>query len=444
MFASIEELDTAVSGVAAQKNGKTVLTDEKRLKETLVDQLITTAVFAADATLRENAKEQIAALATALGAKPSSIHALYRAFGSGEVQGFTVPAFNIRTLTYDTARTVFRLAKEINAGAFIFEIARSEMGYTMQRPDEYAACILAAAIKEGYCLPVFIQGDHFQVKKTAFDENPEKELQNLKDLIAESLAAGFYNIDIDASTIVDLTRGNLSEQQRKNYETTAALTKFIRSHQPENVTISIGGEIGHIGGRNSTVADFEAFMEGYLPLLAGVEGIRKVSVQTGTSHGGIPMPDGSMAEIKLDFSVLRDIGNVAREKYKLGGAVQHGASTLPNELFSQFTASKTLEVHLATGFQNIVFATMPEELRKEMEAWTADNVASERDETMTDQQFVYKFRKKALGPFKRQLWDLSDEDKQPILQKLEEQFRFLFGAFNLQDSKGAVLKYSKQ
>ena len=83
-------------------------------------------------------------------------------------------------------------------------------------------------------------------------------------------------------------------------------------------------------------------------------GISKVSVQTGTSHGGVPLPDGGVAEVKLDFEVLRELGVVARE-YGLAGAVQHGASTLPDSLFHRFPEVETAEIHLATGFQNALY-----------------------------------------------------------------------------------------
>ena len=71
-------------------------------------------------------------------------------------------------------------------------------------------------------------------------------------------------------------------------------------------------------------------------------------------HGGVPLPDGGVAEVKLDFEVLRELGVVARE-YGLAGAVQHGASTLPDELFHRFPAVETAEIHLATGFQNALY-----------------------------------------------------------------------------------------
>lgn len=405
-----------------------------------IDDVIHTAVFSQDEEQKREVRQSIRDLAQKQGAFPASIFPLYKAFGKKEVSNFTVPAINIRALTYDTASIVFSLMKQHNIGSVIFEIARSEMEYTNQRPDEYAISVLAAAIKEEYVGPVFLQGDHFQLSKNRFREDKDKEIQKIRDLATQAIQAQFLNIDIDASTLVDLERVDLAEQQKTNFEVTATLTKHIRSLEPQGTTIAIGGEIGHIGGKNSTVSDFTAFMEGYLPLIEE-PGISKVSVQTGTSHGGVPLPDGTMADVKLDFSVLATIGDVAREKYGLGGPVQHGASTLPNELFGEFVKAGTLEIHLATGFQNIVYETMPKTLREEMHQWTKDNCSKEHEEGWSDEQFVYKTRKKALGPFKQKLWNLSDEEKGPIRKKLNNQFSFLFQKLNVFNTKGVVEKY---
>ncbi|MBI4084722.1 MAG: class II fructose-bisphosphate aldolase [Candidatus Levybacteria bacterium] len=405
-----------------------------------IDQLIFTAVFTSDEQQKKDARVAIRDIARKQNIFPASIFPLYQAFGKEEVSGFTVPAINIRTLTYDTARIVFSLMKQNQIGPIIFEIARSEMEYAAQRPDEYAVSVLAAAIKEDYQGRVFLQGDHFQLSKNRFKEDADKEIQKIRDLATEAVSAQFFNIDIDASTLVDLEKADLSEQQKTNYEVTATLTKHIRNLEPQGLTIAIGGEIGHIGGKNSTVSDFAAFMDGYLPLVKS-PGISKVSVQTGTSHGGVPLPDGTMADVKLDFSVLKDIGNVAREKYGLGGAVQHGASTLPQELFGEFVKAGALEIHLATGFQNIVYETMPKPLRNEMHQWTKDNCQKEREEGWSDEQFVYKTRKKALGPFKQKLWELTEAEKDPIRKRLEEQFTFLFEKLNVFDTRKVVEKY---
>lgn len=406
-----------------------------------IDNLICRAIFSTEQTVKKLVRKNIRELASSRGIYLSSLHDLYMAIGRGKISGFTVPAFNIRTLTYDTARVIFRLVKEHRVGAFIFEIAKSEMGYTEQRPDEYVVSVLAAAIKEEYVGPVFIQGDHFQLNKERFEEDPGKEVNVIKDLIKESVEAGFYNIDIDASTLVDLTKQSLTEQQKDNFEVTAELSELIRSKEPENITISIGGEIGHIGGINSTSADFEAFMEGYLPLIGSRPGISKVSVQTGTSHGGTVLKDGTLAEVKLDFSVLSSIGEVARKKYGLGGAVQHGASTLPSAFFGEFVKSRTLEIHLATGFQNIVFDNLPSETLAEMKVWVEKNQTAERKPNASDEQFFYKTRKKALGPFKENLWHLPTQQKEVILDALSEQFLFLFEKLRITNTAELINTY---
>ena len=129
----------------------------------------------------------------------------------------------------------------------------------------------------------------------------------------------------------------------------------------------------------------------------------------------MPLPDGGVAEVKLDFEVLRELGDVARRDYGLAGAVQHGASTLPDELFHRFPAVETAEIHLATGFQNALYdhPAFPEELHREIEAWCIENAADERKPDQTDEQFIYTTRKKAIGPFKRELWDLASQGRDP-------------------------------
>src|SRR2546428_2166841 len=218
-----------------------------------IDTLARDAVFG-EANAKSNARKQIHVQARKSGAASSSIYPLYAAIGRGEVsRRFTVPAFNIRALTYDAARALFRAAMRHDVGAFLFEIARSEIGYTEQRPAEYSACVLAAALREGFRGPVFIQGDHFQAsaKKWGTKDGRAAEMKALESLIDEAMAAEFYNIDIDTSTLVDLSFPTRDEQQRANYEATAHLTKTIRQGQPKSITISVGGEIGEVGKYNT-------------------------------------------------------------------------------------------------------------------------------------------------------------------------------------------------
>ena len=378
------------------------------------------------------------------GIYPSSIHEFYIARGKGEFSGFTVPAINLRSMTYDLARAIFRVAKRNNSGAFIFEIAKSEMGYTAQPPIEYSSAILAAAIKEEYKGPVFIQGDHFQANAKKFQENPDKELEGLQTLINEAVGAGFYNIDIDSSTLVDLSKKEIKKQQYLNYEVCAKLTQFIRRIEPKGVTVSVGGEIGEVGHQNSNSDDLHAFMTGYKERLRkGLTGISKISVQTGTSHGGVVLPDGSIAQVKLDFETLKTLSELARKEYGLAGAVQHGASTLPAEAFHKFPETETAEVHLATEFQNMIYDSkhFSPSLKAKMYEWLKVNAASEAKQGETDEQFFYKTRKKALGAFKKDIMGLARETRDTIAKEIEDKFEFLFKQLNAVNNKELIDKY---
>lgn len=423
---------------------KVKLVEEKILRENISD-LVFQGIFGDEATKAE-ARWLIWEIAQELGIRPASIHELYQARGRGKAPlGFTVPAMNLRMLAYDSARAVFRAAKKIEAGAFIFEIARSEIGYTDQRPSEYVSSVLAAAIKEGYRGPVFIQGDHFQASAKKFKVDPEGEIKAIKDLIGEAVEAGFYNIDIDTSTLVDISKSNLDEQQKLNYELTAEFTRFIREIQPAGVTISVGGEIGEVGERNSTEEDLEAFMNGFNRLKGDVPGVSKLSIQTGTHHGGVVLPDGTLAQVAIDFDVLRRLGELARKKYGLGGVVQHGASTLPDSAFHKFVEVKTCEVHLATAFQNLIIEheAVPESLRQEMYEWLKVNAASERKPSDTEAQFLYKTRKKAVGPFKKHFWSLPEDSLRAIGESLEKQFSFLFDQLNIKGTREVIDRFVK-
>jgi fructose/tagatose bisphosphate aldolase len=347
-------------------------------------------------------------------------------------------------MTYDLARGIFRVAKKNSSGAFIFEIARSEIGYTNQPPIEYSSAVMAAAIKEGYSGPVFIQGDHFQVNAAKFKENPDKEIEGLQGLIADAITAGFYNIDIDSSTLVDLSKPDFKKQQLLNYEVCAKLTQYIRRIEPKGTTVSVGGEIGEIGHQNSTPEDLHAFMTGLKQKLhKDSAGISKISVQTGTTHGGVVLPDGSVAQIQLDFDTLRTLSDVARKNYGLAGAVQHGASTLPAEAFHKFVECETAEVHLATEFQNMIYESkhFPADLRKKIYEWLKINAANEAKQGETQEQFLYKTRKKALGPFKKIIMSLPQKTRDSIAAEIENKFDLLFKQLNAVNKRDLVNKY---
>lgn len=434
----------ALGASATIANGRFALHDEAALASPMMDTLVRLAVFG-DATEQEWARWAIWEAGRAVGTFSASIHDLYMARGRGDIPPVTVPAMNVRGMAYDTGRAIFRTGKKLDGGAFILEIARSEIAYTEQRPSEYVTVMLAAALREGHRGPVFVQGDHFQVNAKKYKVDPLAEVAAVKQLAHEAIAAGFFNIDIDTSTLVDLSHATLDEQQRLNYEVAVELTRHVRSLEPKGVTISLGGEIGEVGTENSTVPELEAFMDGYNRTLAaqapGMVGLSKISVQSGTSHGGVVLADGSIADVALDFKTLEDLSRVARAKYGMSGAVQHGASTLPDDAFHHFPRTETAEIHLATGFQNMLYDHIPAALRAEMYEWLKVNAADERKAGDTDEQFFYKTRKKAIGPFKRQLWDLPAKEREALAAAYDAKFTFLFEKLGVGGTAAAVRRY---
>jgi fructose/tagatose bisphosphate aldolase len=446
-YASMDQLDQALNR-SLRIDGATVkIVDRLGFLHDLLDDLVYAAVFNPDPRIKGRARWVIKTAAPGMGVVPASIQPLYDAMGRGEAGGFTVPAINIRGMSYDVARAAIRAAKTTKTSAFIFEIAKSEIGYTEQRPGEYAVVMIAAALREGHTGPLFIQGDHFQVNAKKYLQDPAKEIDGLRALIREAITAGFYNIDIDSSTTVDLSKPTTIEQQRTNYEIAADLTAHVRRLQPPGVMVSVGGEIGEVGGKNSTEEELRAFMDGYRQALSAhgkdLTGISKISIQTGTSHGGVPLPDGSVAQVALDFDTLARLSKVARDSYGLSGAVQHGASTLPAEVFDRFPAVATAEIHLATEFQNMVFEhrSFPKPLKDEIYAHLATAHADERKANETDQQFLYKTRKKAFGPFKERFWTLNGIAREAIGLALQQKFEFLFRKLSVTNTEDVVRRF---
>jgi len=439
----MESLNNLFGDAVVVRDGKVSVKNVEQLKSDKMDRLVRSAVFG-EKDEKEYARWLLWELGQAVGVQPSSIHDLYMARGRGEIHGFTVPAINVRGMSYDTGRAIFRTAIRQKAGAFILEIARSEIGYTEQRPAEYVSVMLAAALREGFRGPLFIQGDHFQVNHKKFAVDPKTEVDAVKMLVREAVAAGFYNIDIDTSTLVDLKQKTLPEQQRLNCEVGIDILKTVREVEPKGITISVGGEIGEVGTENSTEPELRAYMDGFANALPkGAIGLSKISVQSGTSHGGVVLSDGSIADVKLDLDTLERLSRVARDEYKLAGAVQHGASTLPDSAFHNFPKRETCEIHLATNFQNMLYDALPQSLRDEVYAWLRENAKDERKEKDTDEQFYYKTRKKALGPFKRKFWDLSAESRAALGKAYDAKFGFLFEQLAIGDTAKHVAKYVK-
>jgi hypothetical protein len=100
-------------------------------------------------------------------------------------------------------------------------------------------------------------------------------------------------------------------------------------------------------------------------------------------------------------------------------------------------------VHLATEFQNMIYESehFPAYLKTRIYDWLKVNAAGEAKEGETEDQFLYKTRKKALGPFKKEIMRLPEQTRDAIALEIENKFDFLFKQLNLVNKRDLVNKY---
>ncbi len=220
------------AGIAHIADGRLVIDDEARFRAEAAADLAWTAAFTEDDPTAEAARWIVWEASQALGARSRASTtctwpaAAARSPGSPSRRSTSAPQ------TFDMARTFFETATRADVGAVIFELARSEQTYTFQRPMDYATSVLAGAIAAGWRRPVFIQGDHYQFNAKKYAADPEAMTEEIRRACRLAVDAGYRNIDIDSSTLVDLSKPDRDEEQRENYLRAAELTAVIRASRP--------------------------------------------------------------------------------------------------------------------------------------------------------------------------------------------------------------------
>lgn len=419
------------------ENGRVTVLDESGLRNEIGILARLGAFGTAD--VRLDTHLLVWEICRALGIYSASIDGLYQAIGQGDLdRQFTVPAINVRAIAFESARAIFKAMADTRAGAVIFELSRGEIGFTGQRPHEYAISILCAAIAESHRGPVFLQGDHFQISASRYASDPKTEVLALENLIAEAVSAGFFNIDIDTSTLVDLTQSSIDDQQRPNFELSAQFADIVRGLEPQGISISLGGEIGEVGDQNSTVDEVKAYLNGFDLLLQTTgRGLSKLSVQTGTRHGGNVLADGSFGDMPVDFNLIQTLTAACRLPHRLAGSVQHGASMLPLDKIARLPRAGCVEVHLAAAFLNAVYEALPDSHVGEADAWAEMHFAEEWKPEWTRAQFLHHARRYPVGPFKQAWWD-AIEAHDAVRQSVHERATAYFAALGVVETMDLV------
>ena len=100
-------------------------------------------------------------------------------------------------------------------------------------------------------------------------------------------------------------------------------------------------------------------------------------------------------------------------------------------------------MHLATEFQNIILdhGAFPEDLKQQMYDYIREKLKDEWAKGDTEEQFIYKTRKKIWGPFKQKTWNLPESTRAQIRGLLEEKLDFLYEQLGVIGSQRLVQKY---
>ena len=266
--------------------------------------------------------------------------------------------------------------------------------------------------------------------------------EEIRKACRDAIAAGYRNIDIDSSTLVDLSLPNVDEQQQVNYTRAAELTALIRELEPAGVTISVGGEIGEVGKANSTPEELRAYLDGFRRALDGFRpgAHRREQGERRDGHHArrraAPRRRGGRGEARLrDDPRPRRGGSVVRARRRRPARREHAARTRCSTASRRSRPPRSTS-RRASRTPSTSIRRSRRTLHREIESWCFANAADERKDGQTDQQFVYTTRKKAIGPFKRQLWDLPTKDA--ILASQAEKIGYLYDQLRV-TGRGRIL-----
>lgn len=328
---------------------------------------------------------------------------------------------------------IMRAAKELNA-AVLFEIAKSEVGYTGQSPQEFYDKITGIASELDFNTPYAIHGDHITIK-----ENTLEDIAKAKELIEAEVAAGFTSYAIDASHNFNFDGLNEREQLSDNIDITVKLADLI----PKDVCLEV--EVGEVGRNNAdgtkkltTVAEAVAFIEALQE-----QGVKPdlLAINNGTVHGNIFDKVGNIVEqVGIDIETTKEIADAIKP---LGVRIaQHGITGTPLNLMHLLIDAGIAKGNVGTNWQNIYVEHLPEEISFKMVEWT---LASEQAAKMkakkpeiSEKELIAKNIKHSTKIYKDELLSLSGEYKEKIDAATRESALDFFKAFQAQGSAAKV------
>lgn len=272
-------------------------------------------------------------------------------------QSCIVMAANMR-ITKGVAKGIFRAAKDTDS-ALIVELAKSECnldgGYTGFTPQLYSQHCHEAAQAVGFDAWA-LHADHTTIKKGT----PE-EVEEVKQLLAAQIEAGYTSFAIDASYLFNFDGKTVEEELAENIRVTTETAKFIEDNfgsQEFGLEVEVG-EIGKKGSEGMVLTKPEE-ATGYIKALTE-NGIKPhvIAIANGSTHGNIFDEQGRPIEqVSIDIELTKKVAAALREHDTGVRIAQHGITGTPIELIHQkFPHGDIIKGNVATHFQNLVWNT---------------------------------------------------------------------------------------
>lgn len=443
-FLGMKHLCESMHGIiAANKEGGLDLLIPRMFRGEMVDRLAMTAAIGDSDEVRHLARIIIRSAAMSHNIWCDSIQPLYKVMSRGKTKPLTIPAFNMRGLTYFIARSIFRVARRDKVGPFIFELSPAEMYHTGQTPLEYTTAVLAAALREHYEGPVFMQGDHFSPDGIHFGSDPDSLGPDLESLIKDSIDAGFYNFDLNGIQLTESHNTNTDPDFSQQTENMVQNIELLNRLQPRNIVVNIGTGIANTADVNTSVNSVRKFLQSLADAIAesGLKtSVSKFKIQAGTSEKSVDDPDENAASKELDFSQLQALSDVVKNEFSLAGTVIPITSIESENVFNKLADCGVVEIHLGTELQNLIFdhSRFPAGLREEIHSFLETEYPDTRQPDWSDQLFYFKKRIRAWKHFKRTLWTLDHRTRSVMCSYLEDKFALLFEGLNLQNTQKLI------
>ena len=352
-------------------------------------------------------------------------------FNALKDENIIVMAANVRTQL--STRGIMEAAKELDA-AVLFEIAKSEVGYTGQSPQDFYDGITGTAAELDFDTPYAIHGDHITVK----DDSPEA-IGSAKDLIEAEVAAGFTSYAIDASHNFNFEGKDEHEQLSDNISITVKLAELIPSDASLEVEVGEVGRLNDDGSKKlTTVAEAVAFIEALQ-----MQGVKPdvLAINNGTVHGNIFDAQGNIVEqVGIDIETTKAIADALRP---LGvGIAQHGITGTPLRLMHLLIEAGIAKGNVGTNWQNIAVENMEPTLRDKLEGWTRESAQAKKMLTkkpdISDRELVAKNFKYSIKPYKDELLAQPDEYLDKITAATRQSALDFFKAFKAEGSASKV------